>query len=110
MDRSKVIIQGKLIAVVHNETSSLLAEFENKNQYISVCSIYEEDKSIEFDKILKIHILVSYDQKISLIFDVKSGFHIRLVFTQRRYSLQYKKCVHLWNNFPCIITLDRMNF
>ena len=23
-----------------------------------------------------------------------------------RSALQYKRCVHLWNNFPCIITLD----
>ena len=32
---------------------------------------------------------------------------IRLVFTlpPRDSTLQYKRCVHLWNNFPCIIAL-----
>ena len=36
------------------------------------------------------------------------GFNIRLLFTlpPRDSTLQYKRCVHLWNNFPCIITLD----
>ena len=40
--------------------------------------------------------------------DSMSGFDIRLVFTlpPRDSTLQYKRCVHLWNNFPCIITLD----
>ena len=37
------------------------------------------------------------------------GCDIRLVFTlpPRDSTLQYKRCVHLWNNFPCIITLGR---
>ena len=62
-----------------------------------------------------IHIIVSYDQNISVIFHVKDGSHVRLwhgcdiriVFTlpPRDRTLQYKRCVHLWNNFPCIITL-----
>ena len=62
--------------------------------------------------ILIIHIIFSYDQNISLIFfmwkmDPMSGFDIRLVFTlpPRDSTLQYKRCVHLWNNFPCIATL-----
>jgi len=35
-----------------------------------------------------------------------SGFDIRLVFTlaPRDSSRQYKRCVHFWNNFPCIIS------
>jgi len=39
--------------------------------------------------------------------DPMSGCDIRLVFTlpPRDCTLQYKRCVHLWNNFPCIITL-----
>ena len=39
--------------------------------------------------------------------DPMSGFDILLVFTlpPRDSTLQYKRCVHLWNNFPCIITL-----
>ena len=39
--------------------------------------------------------------------DPMSGCDIRLVFTlpPRDSTLQYKRCVHLWNNFPCIITL-----
>ena len=40
--------------------------------------------------------------------DLMSGWDIRLVFTlpPRDSTLQYKRCVHLWNNFPCIITLS----
>ena len=59
-----------------------------------------------------IHIIVSYDQNISLIFlmwkmDPMSGFDIRLVFIlpPRDSTLQYKRCVHFWNNFPCITSL-----
>ena len=39
--------------------------------------------------------------------DPMSGFDIRLVFTLQPgdSTLQYKRCVHLWNNIPCIITL-----
>ena len=62
--------------------------------------------------ILIIHIIVSYDQNISLIFlmwkmDPMSGFDIRLVFIlpPRDSTLQYKRCVHFWNNFPCITSL-----
>ena len=40
--------------------------------------------------------------------DHMSDFDIRLVFTlpPRDSTLQYKGCLHLWNNFPCIITLS----
>ena len=36
--------------------------------------------------------------------DPMSGCDIRLVFyfPPRDSTLQYKRCVHLWNNFPCI--------
>ena len=39
--------------------------------------------------------------------DHMSGCDIRLAFSlpPRDSTLQYKRCVHLWNNFPCIITL-----
>ena len=39
--------------------------------------------------------------------DSMSGCDIRLVFTfpPKDSTLQYKKCVHLWNSFPCISTL-----
>ena len=101
------------ILCVHIETSSLWAEFVNKNRCISVLLLSEEVKSIKFVIILIIHIIVSYDQNISLIFfmwkmDPMSGFDIRRVFTllPRDSTLQYKRCVNLWNNFPCIITLD----
>ena len=61
------------------------------------------------------HIIVSYDQNISKIIFVKmdsmSGCDIRLVFSfpPKDSTQQYKKCVHLWNNFPCIITLDQIH-
>ena len=82
-----------------------------KNRCISVCLVSEEDKS-NFLIILIIHIIVSFDQDISLIFmwkmDPMSGFSILLVFTlpPRDSTLQYKRCAHLWNNFPCIKTLQ----
>ena len=39
--------------------------------------------------------------------DPMSGFDIRLVFSlpPSDSTLQYKKCMHLWNNFPCIKSL-----
>ena len=66
--------------------------------------------------ILIIHIIVTYDQNTSLIFlwkmDSMSGFDIRLVFTlpPRDSTLEYKRCVHLWNNFPYIISLEDITF
>ena len=44
-DASKVLMQGKLIAV-HIETSSLWAEFVKKNRCISVRLVSEENKGI----------------------------------------------------------------
>ena len=62
--------------------------------------------------ILIIRIIVSYNLNISLIFfmrkmDPMSGFDIRLVFTlpPRDSTLKYRRCVHFWNNFPCITSL-----
>ena len=58
--------------------------------------------------ILIIHIIVFYDQNISLILYVKDGSYLRLWHPSCVYitaQRQYKRCVHLWNNFPCIITL-----
>ena len=62
--------------------------------------------------ILIIHIIVSYDQNNSLIIlmwkmDPMPGWNIRLVFTlpPRENTLQYKRCVHFWNNFPGIKSL-----
>ena len=37
--------------------------------------------------------------------DPMSDFEIRLYITARDSTLQYKRCVYLWNNFPCITTL-----
>jgi len=41
-----------------------------------------------------------------------SGCDIRIAFTlrPRDSTLQYKKCVHLWNNFPCNSTLGLVIF
>ena len=52
-------------------------------------------------------IIVSYDLNISLIFYVNDGSHVSLVFTlqPRDSTLQYKRCVHLWNNYLYIIIL-----
>ena len=56
------------IFCVHIENSSLWAELVNKNRFISVRLVSEEDKSFTFD---------NFDQNISLIFDVKDGSHVR---------------------------------
>ena len=39
--------------------------------------------------------------------DPMTGFDIRLVFTlpPRDRTLQYKRCVHFWNNFSCLTIL-----
>ena len=41
--------------------------------------------------------------------DPISDFDIRLVFTlpPRDITMQYKRCVHFWNNFPCLTILAR---
>ena len=76
---------------VHIETSSLWAEFLNKNRCISVRFVSEEDKSIILI-ILIIHIVVCYDQNMSLHFYVKAWSHVRLrhpscvyITTHRQY-------------------------
>ena len=96
-----------ICSCVNSEHISLWAEFVNKKRCISVRLISEEIKSIKILIILIIHIIVSYDQNISKM-DPMSGSDNRLVFTlpPRNSTLQYKRCVHLWNNFPCIITLN----
>ena len=45
---------------------------------------------------------------LHILADNRSGYDIRLVFTlpPKDSTLQYKRCVHLCNNFPCIITLN----
>ena len=102
----KVICCGLFSAYIQIETSSLRAVFVNK---ISATLVSEEDKSILI--ILIIHITVFYDQNIALIFYVKdgsmSGCDIRLVFTlpPRDSTLQYKRSVHLLNNYLYIIIL-----
>ena len=108
----KVVIQGKLFAVAYTLrtycNSSLWAEFVNKNRCISVRLVSEEVKII-----LIIPIIVSYDQNISMIFYMKDWSHVRLLHPSCVYittqRLQYKRCVHLRNNFPCIITLIVVN-
>ena len=98
------------ILCVHIETSSLWAEFVNKNRCISVrliTSIPGGTKHL----ILIIHIIVSYDQNISKIIFVKmdpmSGCkHPSCVYfsAQRQYTA-VQKIRTLLNNFPCVSTL-----
>ena len=99
------------ILCVHIETSSLWAEFVNKNRCISVRLISEDDKSIKFWSFW----WFTYSFPLTRIFhwffmwkmDPMSGLDIRLVFTlpPRDSTLQYKRCEHLWNNFSCITSL-----
>ena len=99
------------ILCVHIETSSLWAEFVNKNRCISVRLVSEEVKSIKFDNFDNSHNSFLWPEFFIDFFmwkmDPMSGCNIRLVFTlpPRDSTLQYKRCVHLWKNFPCITTL-----
>jgi len=112
----KVIMQGKLSAVlrilcVHIETSSLRAEFVIKNRCLSVCLVSEEVKSIKFDNFDNSHNSFLWPEYFIDFFMWKmnpmSGCNIRLVYTLPPWdsTLQYKRCEHFWNNFPCITFL-----
>ena len=97
----KVIRQGYLIVVAYWNQFSL-GGFVNKNKCISNTVAPEEDKSIYFFLFLIIHVIVSYDQNISLIFYVKDCSHVRLwhlscvYFTaQRQYTPEIKICTPL---------------
>jgi len=98
-----------LILCVHIETSSLWAEFVNKNRCISVRLVSEEVKSLSFDNSHNsFHPITRIFHWFSMCkMDPMSRIDIRLVFTlpPRDCALQYKRCVHPWNSFPCIITL-----
>ena len=82
-------MQGKLIAVVytlriHIETSSLWAEFVNKNRCISVHLVSEEVKSIKFDNFDNSHSFLWPEYFIDFFMwkmDPMSSCNIRLVFT-----------------------------
>ena len=100
------------ILCVHVETSSLWVEFVNKNRCISVRLGSEEVKSIRFDNFENSHnysfLWLEYFIDIFMWkMDPMSGFDIRLVFTlaPRDSTLQYTRCVHFWNNFPCVTSL-----
>ena len=58
--------------------------------------------------ILIIHIIVSYDQNISLIFYVNDGSHVRFRHPSCVY-ISAQRCVHIWNNFPCLTSLSWSN-
>ena len=101
----------RILCCIHIETSSFWLEFVNKNRCISVCLISEEVKRIKFWSFWQNSFLwpeYFIDFFMWKIMDPMSGFDICLMFTlpPRDSILQYKKCIHLWNNFPCIITLD----
>ena len=93
---------------VHIENSSLWAALENKNRCISV---HRRIKAFNFDYFVNLHnsfLLPEY----FIDYFCENGFHvsccdIRLVFTfpPKDSTLQYKKCVHFWNNFPFITSM-----
>ena len=101
------------ILCVHIETSSLWAEFVNKNRCISVRLVFEEVKSIKFDNFDNSHNSFLWPEYFIDFFmwkmDPMSGCNIRLVFTlpPSDSTLQYKRCVHFWNTFPCITSLEQ---
>ena len=110
---SKGVMQGKFIGVVYTLRTywNLWAEFVNKNKCISVRLVSEEVKSIKFDNFDNSHSSFLWPEYFIDFFmwkmDPMSGCNIRLVSTlpPRDSTLQYKRCVHFWNNFPCITSL-----
>ena len=86
----KVIMQGKLNASVFVQYPRRLKAFNFDNFENSDNSFLWSDYFID----------------IFVKMDSMSRCDIRLVFTfpPKDSLLQYKKCVHLWNNFPCIST------
>ena len=103
-------MRSRILCCVHIEISSLWAEFVNKNRCISVRLVSEEDKSIKLDNFDNSHNSFLWPEYFIDFFtwkmDPMKGFDIRLVFTlpPKDRTLQYKRCVHLWNSFPCITT------
>ena len=99
------------ILCVHIKTSFLWAEFVNKNRCISVRLLSEEVKSIKFDNFDNSHNSFLWPEYfidfLMKKMDPMSGFNNRLLFTlpSRDSKLQYIRCVHFWNNFPCITSL-----
>ena len=73
--------------------------------------VSEEDKSIEFWNFFYSHIKFPLTRIFHWFLCKRwipcHGCDIRLVFTlpPRVSTLQYKRCVHVWNNFPYFITL-----
>ena len=91
----KVIMQGKLIAVAYT-----LRTYWNQFSLDGIC----KQEYMHQRPITRIcHWFFMWKM------DPMWGFEIRLVFTlpPRDSTLQNKRCVHLRNNFPCIITLGR---
>ena len=83
-----------------------------QNRCISVRLVSEEVKNVKSDNFDNSHNSFLWPEYFIDFFmwkmDHMSGFDICLVFTlpPRDSTLQYKRCVHFWNNFPFITSLD----
>ena len=112
-DCSRQGYNARKVNCVHIETSSLWAEFVNKNRCITVRLVYTRRlKALNFDNFYNSHYSFLWPEYFIDYFmwkmDPMSGLDIRLVFTlqPRDSTLQYKRCVHFWNNFPCNTSLS----
>ena len=85
------------ILCVHFETSSLWAEFVNKNRCISVRLVSKEVKII-----LIIHII---DFLCERWIPCQAVTSVLCLHYHPETVHQYKRCVHFWNNFLCITSL-----
>ena len=99
------------IICVHIETSSLWAEFVNKN----ICKCSSSNRGgLNFNNFENSHNSFLSPEYFIDYFCV-NGFHVRLrhpscvYFSAQRQYNTVQKCVHLSNNFPCISFLDIMN-
>ena len=115
-------MQGKLIAVAYTlrlywNQFSLGGFYKQKNASVMFVLYPRRLKSLNFDNFDNSHINFLWPEYfIDVLYlwkmDPISDLYNHLVFTlpPRDSTLQYKRCVHLWYKFPCIITLDRPVF
>ena len=108
-------MQGKLIAVAYTLRTYwnqffLGGIFVNKNRCISVRLVSEQVKTLNFDNFENSHDSFWWPEYF-IDFLCERWIPCQAVtfvftLTPRDSTLQYKRCVHFWNNFPCITSLS----
>ena len=91
--------------------SNLWAEFVNKNRCISVRLVSRKLKALNFDNFDDSHNSLLWPEYF-IDFVCERWIPCQaltsvlcLHYRPETVTLQYKRCVHFWNNFPCITSL-----